>query len=89
MALHNIVLQDENDEVVKRIEKEYPNNHAVSSTSFLVRTDEISEKVAIKVGIKGDDRINDASGVVFRLNGAYSGYASRALWEWLSIGEGE
>lgn len=87
MAIHNIVLQEENDQVLNRIVKEYPNHYQINSTSFLVSTDEISEKVATRIGIVGDDRIKDSSGIVFRLNGAYSGYASRAVWEWLTVEE--
>ncbi len=85
MAIHAIVLQAENDKVIKRIEKHYPDYLSVNNICFLVRTTEISEKVATKAGIKGDDRVEDSSGAVFRLNGAYSGHASRDLWEWLSI----
>ena len=30
----------------------------------------------------------ETTGVVFRLNGAYSGYTSQSLWEWLGDQEG-
>ncbi len=54
---------------------------------FLVSTDVIAETIAINVGIKGDDRIEDANGVVFRLKASYSGYAARSLWDWLAQAE--
>ena len=87
MAIHAIVLADENDQVANRIEEHYPLFYPVNEKVFLVRTGEISEQVAFKVGIKGDDRIDDALGVVFKLNGAYSGHAPRSIWEWLDSGE--
>ena len=83
MALHAIILRDESNEVVERIEKHYPENYAINATCFFVRTGDISDKVAVNVGIKGDDRVDDSSGAVFKLNGAYSGHTSRSLWEWL------
>ena len=42
---------------------------------------DISEDVAVAAGIKGKQR--EVGGVVFRLNGGYSGYTRRTLWEWL------
>ena len=83
MPLHAIVLTEENNQVVKRIEKHYPRFYSVNEKAFLVRTEDISEQVAVKVGIKGDDRIDEVLGAVFRLNGAHAGYAARSLWEWL------
>ena len=83
MQVHAIVLSEENAEVSERIKEKYPKHYQLNSTFFLVRSDQITENVAIEIGIKGDDRINDALGVIFKLNGAFSGYASRALWDWL------
>ena len=84
MALHAIVLVDENDQVVNRIAEHYPLSCKFNEKVFLVRTtEEISEQVAFKVGVKGDDRIDDAMGAVFKLNGAYAGHAPSSLWEWL------
>ncbi len=89
MALHAIILEEENDKVVKRINEHYPENYGVNATCFFVRTVDISAKVADNVGIKGDDRVQDSAGGVFKLNGAYSGHATRAIWEWLSIKDDE
>ena len=52
-----------------------------------MQTRELTQEVAVRAGIKGEDRIEDASGVVFRLNGAYAGFAARSLWEWLGQAE--
>ena len=87
MALHAIVLVESNEKVADRINQYYPNHYKINETCFLVRSGEISEKIAISAGIKGDEQIADALGVVFKLNGAYSGYAMPSIWEWLSMEE--
>lgn len=85
MFVHAIVLTDHSDEVVSRIKEKYPKCYSVNESCFLVRCDDLTQDVAIAVGIKGEDRVENAGGVVLKLNGAYSGFASRALWEWLSV----
>ncbi len=87
MAVFAIALNMENDEIHRRIEDSYPRNHQFSSTLFLVQDDTIPETVARNVGIKGDNRITDTGGVVFRLEGSYAGFTSRALWDWLRLVE--
>ncbi len=89
MVIHAISLLTENNEVAARIEEHYPNNYSLNEKFFLVRTEHISEKVADIVGFKGANKIEGASGAVFKLNGAYSGFASSGLWEWLAIEEGQ
>lgn len=87
MAMHAIVLWESNPHVATRIAEKYPLHYEVNKTFFLVHSPEISEKVAIAAGIKGEDQVDDALGVVFKLNGAYAGYAPRSIWEWLSTEE--
>ncbi len=73
----------------ERMHESYPTNFQYTDLLFLVQDDNISEVVAKTLGIKVDDDAERlASGVVFRLEGAYSGYTTRALWDWLSITEG-
>lgn len=87
MPIHIVLLTQPNDEVVARIRKAYPDLHQVTATCFLVQSKQITQDIAIKIGLKGEARVEGAVGVVFRLNGAYSGYAARALWEWLGQAE--
>lgn len=87
MAVHMIVLSRPNDAVASRIQEMYPDNYEFTQTCYLVQSRDITQKIAAIVGIKGENRIDNASGAVFRLNGAYSGFASRALWEWLDQAE--
>lgn len=84
--IFSIILLEPNQEVADKIEEFYPEHFKYSDTVFLVSVEEtiMSNDVAIKVGIKGENRIEDSSGVVFKLNTGYSGYTTRTLWEWLS-----
>lgn len=74
-------------DVLERLENAYQNVFHYTDTVFFVacETKVTSGEIATKAKIKGDDR--DASGVVFKLNSAYSGYTRRDLWEWLSEAE--
>ena len=87
MAVHMIVLSRPNDAVASRIQETYPDNYKITQTCCLVQSKDITQKIAVTVGIKGENRIDNATGAVFKLNGAYSGFASRALWEWLDQAE--
>ena len=84
MIIYAIVLTEASAEVDDRIKNEYPKRYKLNDTFYLVRSENISEEVAVNVGIKGDDRVEDVTGVVFRLNGAYAGYAPTSLWDWLT-----
>ena len=84
MSIFSIVLHEANSEVAQRIETQYPNNFMYTDTFYLVESDSIAATVALNIGLKGDDRVDEASGVVFKLNNAFSGYTKRSLWDWLS-----
>lgn len=84
MFMHAIVLSVPNNGVVERIREKHPRHYQVNPTVYLVRTDEISERIATEIGLKGETRVEGATGAVFKLNGAYSGYAAKSLWEWMN-----
>ena len=83
-TLFLVVLDYEDKSVSERIEQTYPLNHyKINSITYVISSNEISDKIAHNIGLKGDNRIETSSGVVFRLNGAYAGYSYKPLWEWL------
>ena len=84
-----VTLNEQNAEVINRLEVKYPHPHAykISDTCYLVATFDLPSEVATNIGLKGDDRIEDSMGAVFKLNGAYSGYSYRTLWDWISQAE--
>lgn len=83
-----VVLDEPDSRIPTRISKEYANVHKYTDTFYLVAVDSsvATRDVAVTAGIKGKNR--DATGVVFKLNAAYSGYTRKSLWEWLSDVEG-
>lgn len=88
MSVFAVVLRESNSEVTERLKEAYPGFYKLNETFFLVEGSSLAETVAESVGIKGDDRIESASGVVFRLNNiAYSGFTVRSLWDWLQMTE--
>ena len=86
MPLFAVILNDPNEPVESRLHEAFgeQNVFPMNDRTFLVASDEITENVTVKAGIKGDDRIENSRGAVFRLNGAYAGYTVKSLWEWLS-----
>jgi len=87
MTIFAVVLRTPNSEVWERLTEAYPNsNHFVLNSTFaLISGGDVSENVAQNVGIKGEDRVESASGVVFRMSSAYSGFTTASLWEWLGL----
>lgn len=83
MAIFAIILREPNSEVQKQIHNIYSEKFELSSTVTIVSTKDTSEAVAQYVGIKGNNRIEEVSGAVVKLQNAYSGHTVKTLWEWL------
>ncbi len=82
--MYAIVLDAPEPEVEARLKQHYGNVFKHTDTFLLVvgNVNDVSEDIAVAAGIKGERR--RTSGVVFRLNGGYSGFTKRTLWEWLN-----
>ena len=80
-----VVLFEPNLEVEKRLKEQYQTQYKYTDTFYLVALDQtvVTEEIAEAIGIKGENRVENSSGVVFKMNSAYSGFTSRTLWEWL------
>lgn len=89
MAVFAAFLDGDTRAARARIDKYYPGIHQLelSDHLFLIRSDSIAETVAQNIGLKGDDRLPDARGVVFKLNAAYAGFTYRSVWDWLAEAE--
>ena len=87
MAVFAVYIQDDQDMSVVhgRLEEHYPDSLRLADNLYLVQGDTIAQAIAETLRIKGPER--DSTGAVFKLNGSYSGYASRAIWEWLGQAE--
>lgn len=77
------------DAVRDRVRDQYPEDRSfeLSRDLYLVRSDSTADSVAQNLGIKGDDQIEGAAGVVFKLNRYYSGFYLPTVWDWLSLDE--
>ena len=84
-----IVLLNPNSEVAKRMRQHYPDSYEYTDTFFLVHgaIDDLVSTIAAKVGLKGEKRAPEASGVVLKLNHGYSGFTKPDLWDWLTSQE--
>ena len=83
MAVFAIALIQPNQEVIRLINSKYPGRYEYNSTLYLIEADALAEAVAVNVGIKGENRVTDASGFVIKLEEfSYSGYTTRSLWDW-------
>ncbi len=86
MHIYMILLLDAHADVEARVQEAYQDSYKYNANTYLVvDSSSITENVAVKAGIKGDDRVEDASGFVVKLGSppSYSGFTVRALWEWL------
>lgn len=65
------------------LEAHYPDHfqHPSFERIYFLASDDISEKIAVNIGIKGENRV--VSGMILKLEGAYSGYTDGSIWEWL------
>ena len=89
MPVFAIVLKEPNQQVLDRVDAEYPDSFNLSPTFSVARGGDLTESVAVKVGIKGENKARDAGGAAFLLQGSYSGYTTRSLWEWLERDESD
>ncbi|MCY4031013.1 MAG: hypothetical protein OXF05_02715 [Hyphomicrobiales bacterium] len=85
MADYIVIFDRESDSNRQRIAKVDPNAYEHDPRIFFVRSDEVSQTVAVNLKIKGEGR--DTAGAVFKISSAYSGYTSKSLWEWLGADE--
>ena len=84
MAIFAVILIEPNEEVTRLVQAKYPRSYEYSPTLYLIETDALAETVAVSVGIKGENRVEEASGFVLKLEEfSYSGYTARSLWDWL------
>lgn len=85
MADYIVIFDKESDKNRQRVAEIDPNAYEHDPKIFFVRSDEVSQAVAVNLRIKGEDR--DTEGAVFKIGSAYSGYTSKSLWEWLGADE--
>ena len=89
MAIY-VAIVDEGLEVVKKqLKKHYEDRYYPyhkADNVFFISSDDIVNKVSENLKITDKDRKQEksVSGVVLKMNSAYTGYTSREFWNWLS-----
>ncbi len=74
-----VVLVEENADIVHRLTTIYPDSHEFSPTVFLVDTSDTSSQIVERIGLE-----DTKQGVVFKLSGKISGFASEDTYHWLA-----
>ena len=86
MRVFVVVLDEDGKAVSAQVEERLKGSvsslYRLSPDVFVVAADLLSSELAAVAGIKGEERLSDATGVVFRIDG-YSGFTNRAMWEWM------
>lgn len=85
MSIFVVVLNQEVPDLFEdRINELYPLSYKYANNVFFLEDDNIPEVIANRLGIKvEDENQRTATGAVFGLDGSYSGYTTKALWDWL------
>lgn len=85
MSIFVVVLnQDAPESFEAKINELYPLSYRYENNVFFLEDDNIPETIANRLGIKvEDENQRTATGAVFGLDGSYSGYTAKALWDWL------
>lgn len=74
----------------RRVRKLYPQSYQYTDKVFFVEANNIPEIIARRLKIKvgeGREEARMATGAVFGLDGSYSGWTAKALWDWLRMVE--
>ena len=81
-----VVLDEDGKATSAKVEKRLKNTvsslYRLTPSVFVAATDLLSSELAAAAGLKGDNRLDGATGVVFRIDN-YSGYTDGAMWEWM------
>ena len=93
MSIFVIILNENaSPKLRERIERFYPEPESFefSENIFFVQDNNIPQTIVERLRIRvEEDHLRTNNGAVFKLEGSYSGFTSRALWDWLNLMEGD
>ncbi len=92
--LFAVVLTDEQEKGAAKIAASFEDSdvYRLGADTYVVAHKGLSRDVARCAGIfkdEGETEPGEVSGVVFKLNGSYTGYANQDIWEWLEEADKE
>ena len=85
--LFAVVLNGGKEKGAKLIQDQYPKAYPLTENTFVISADTLSQEIASAVGLTEEKAHLGIRGVVFKLNGSYTGFTRSALWEWLEDAE--
>ena len=85
MNTYLLVLENRSESAVERAESAYTeqDTYQINDMAILIRTKDSPLDVAHSCGIRGENRVEGASGVVYRIPRGWAGYADKELWKWM------
>ncbi len=87
-GIYCVILKQGDDDASKTVEEAYPTSHRLSPTVYLIDSEQTAREVAVRLGIRpikdGEQPTLGEGGVVFSINGQYSGFGPKEVWDWLN-----
>ena len=89
--LFAVVLTDGQEDGAARLRSAYSEAqfYELGDNVFIVADDTLTSAVAKAAALTKDQADEGIRGVVFKLNGSYTGFTRQSLWEWLENAEGD
>ena len=90
-SLFAVVLTEAQEVGAARLRKAYTDSqiYPLGDNVFIVADETLTSAVAKEAALTKDQAEEGIRGVVFKLNGSYTGYTRQSLWEWLENAEGD
>ena len=74
-----VVLGEAHTDIIDKLKSHYPDFHELSSTTFLVATQDTTREIGDRIGIS-----EIRPGAVFNISGKVSGYGDNETYNWLA-----
>ena len=82
-SIFAVVLTRGRDKGYSLLKESYQSIYQLQDNIILVAGRDLSSEIAKAAALTKDQEDKGVRGAVFKLNGSYTGFAPRALWEWL------
>ncbi len=85
--IYAVVFTSEAEKGSSLLKKSYKDHFKIHDGVVLVASEDLSSQIARASGLTKTQKEKGIRGAVFKLSGAYTGFAPSALWEWLEVVE--
>lgn len=80
LSMYIVVAETGTNAINDRVDS-FDDTYKYNDNTFLIRTTESIDYINEKLGFS--ENSDETTGVVFRLNSAFSGYTHEELWDWI------